>query len=55
VRAHVLIRKHYLPAQTGSSRGADSFRGTDGFYESFRDGRFTGKELLRRYCTLVYA
>ena len=45
---NVLIRKQYLPAQTGST-------GVDSFYDSFRGGRLTADEVLRRYCTIVYA
>ena len=45
---NVLIRKQYQPPQSPSSDGAS-------LAEDLQYGRLTADELLRRYCTLVYA
>ena len=46
---NVLVRKQYHPPAGPRTRPSDGLR------DALRDGGVTAKELVRRYCTLVYA
>lgn len=47
---NMLIRGEYRPAQVGATRSAEAE-----LAEAMREGGLSAEELLRRYCTLVYA
>ncbi|OGV68753.1 MAG: hypothetical protein A3K19_11890 [Lentisphaerae bacterium RIFOXYB12_FULL_65_16] len=44
---NILIRKEYRPPEKATPE--------DDFHEAFATGRLTAEEVLRRYCTVVYA
>ena len=46
---NVIVRKRYLP------RAAPRTSPSDDLNDALRDGAITAKELVRRYCTVVYA
>ena len=48
---NVLVRKRYRPSAAPSKTTSPS----DELRDALRDGRVTAKELVRRYCTVVYA